>query len=240
MADITPFDALLGVQSHDLALAQLRHRRDHLPEAAQLHALDARRKALTEAEAPTRADLAALDVRQSELEAEIHRLDTKIGEVNATLYGGTVTSPKELQAFQADIESLRRRRSELEDVELQILMGREPLDAVLVAGEADRAKLSADEAALRAIVGDVLELIERDVQQHTEARAEVVRDVPADLLRTYEAARTRNRGIGAARLESGRCAGCHLSLPSVELDRLRKLPKEALVTCDQCGAVLVR
>jgi predicted nucleic acid-binding Zn-ribbon protein len=46
--------------------------------------------------------------------------------------------------------------------------------------------------------------------------------------------------VAAALLVNGRCGGCHLALPATEVDRLRKLPADALVRCEQCERILVR
>jgi predicted nucleic acid-binding Zn-ribbon protein len=43
-----------------------------------------------------------------------------------------------------------------------------------------------------------------------------------------------------ARLVGNHCDGCHLTLPSMELDRIRHAPETEVFTCDQCGRILVR
>ena len=47
-------------------------------------------------------------------------------------------------------------------------------------------------------------------------------------------------GVAVARLVGSHCDGCHLTLPAMELDRIRHLPEGELVTCEQCGRILVR
>jgi predicted nucleic acid-binding Zn-ribbon protein len=46
--------------------------------------------------------------------------------------------------------------------------------------------------------------------------------------------------VAIARLAHNRCEGCHLTLASVELDRIRHLDPEELVHCQECGRILVR
>jgi hypothetical protein len=60
------------------------------------------------------------------------------------------------------------------------------------------------------------------------------------LIDEYEMLRTRLGGIGAARLEGGRCLGCNLSLSAVEVDRIRHEPPDAIVHCEECGRLLIR
>jgi predicted nucleic acid-binding Zn-ribbon protein len=64
--------------------------------------------------------------------------------------------------------------------------------------------------------------------------------LPDDLTQRYEKLRDRLGGVGAARLEHGACGGCHLALPAVELDHIRRAPPEAIIICEQCGRILVR
>ena len=64
--------------------------------------------------------------------------------------------------------------------------------------------------------------------------------MPADLIARYEQLRKKLGGTGAARLVGGSCGGCHLQLPAMELDRVKKAPPDAVIYCDQCGRILVR
>ncbi len=235
-----PFASLLDVQSHDTTLAQLHHRRSHLPEHDTVVALEQAIADLERNEAPVRAQEAALSQRQAAFEAQLHDVDTKITSADRALFGGTVTATRELQALEADLVSLRRRRNELEDLELEVLMAREPIDAQLAQSAADRESLLARLAQGRE--GEVAARAAIDAQAHAAgvARAQAAATVEAGLLARYEAIRAKNNGIGVARLVGGTCGSCRLQLASVELDRIRALSADALVTCEECSAILVR
>jgi predicted nucleic acid-binding Zn-ribbon protein len=47
------------------------------------------------------------------------------------------------------------------------------------------------------------------------------------------------KGTGAARLIGSHCDGCHLELPSMEVERIRALPAGEVATCEQCGRILI-
>ncbi|HEV8116680.1 MAG TPA: C4-type zinc ribbon domain-containing protein, partial [Acidimicrobiales bacterium] len=64
--------------------------------------------------------------------------------------------------------------------------------------------------------------------------------VPAELLARYDQLRAHLGGTGAARLEYGKCGGCHLALSPRDLDDARRAPAEEVLTCDACGRILVR
>ena len=67
--------------------------------------------------------------KERRLDDESRGLGDRADEANAKLYSGTVNSPRELQAMQADVDMLLRQRSDLEDEELEVMEAREMLDA---------------------------------------------------------------------------------------------------------------
>ncbi|HUQ62396.1 MAG TPA: C4-type zinc ribbon domain-containing protein [Acidimicrobiales bacterium] len=231
---------LLSVQVHDTAADRLTHRRATLPESARLAAVaDALVTVeVSLAEAVERRDAAARVQRQ--LEDEMANVEDKIKGLDARLYSGEVTVVRELQAMQADTESLRRRHSALEDEVLEAMSVREPIDEEVQALEKERARLDDEGVELRAAIAEAQAGIDAELANETTARAETAARVPTDLLALYERIRANEDGIGAAPLVNGRCGGCHLTLPATELDRMKREPPDALVTCEQCGRVLVR
>ena len=47
------------------------------------------------------------------------------------MYSGSITSPRELQAMQTEVEQLRRHQRALEDRELELMESQEAIDAEL-------------------------------------------------------------------------------------------------------------
>jgi predicted nucleic acid-binding Zn-ribbon protein len=232
--------ALLAVQDIDTARDQVRHRRRHHPARAELAELEAAEVAARPRRAAAEAARDEAAGRQAALEAELAATERRSAQVSKRLYGGEVSASRELQALAADIEALKRRASDLEDAVLEVLDEREPLDAAVDALDAAAAARQARRAAateqLAAAEAD-LDAELADLDRRRSAAAEVV---PADLLATYDRIRAHLGGVGAAPLVGNHCGGCHLVLPATELDRLRYQPDDAVVTCDNCGRILVR
>jgi predicted nucleic acid-binding Zn-ribbon protein len=63
--------------------------------------------------------------------------------------------------------------------------------------------------------------------------------LPTALSDRYETLRARLKGTGAARLIGSHCDGCHLELPSMEVEKIRSLPPGEVATCEQCGRILI-
>ena len=233
-------DDLLTLQNHDSAADRLRHRRVTLPERAEL---EAKRAAQAEVEIRRQevAERRDAELREERrLDDEVRKLEAKAKAEDARMYSGTVSSPRELQAMQADIEQLRRQAAEREDEELEVMVRREALDAEVADLEAQQAALVTEMENLQAAIEKQEREIDTELAVEEEARAALVPSIPEATLRLYEQIRTGNRGIGAARLVGMNCQACHLALPATEVDRIRHLPADALARCEHCGAILVR
>jgi predicted nucleic acid-binding Zn-ribbon protein len=236
---IQQLEALLLVQEHDTARDRLRHRRISLPERA---ALEAERVKLRELEAQAREvrgrrDVVLADERR--LDDEARSLGARADEADKQLYSGSTNSPRELQAMQADVDMLRRQRSDLEDQELDVMEARETLDAELASLDADIAKIAEEIGRLQGLIAVAEGEIDAELAEEDAAWAAQAAAVPEPLLADYQRRRAQNKGAGAARLVGTSCTACHLSIPSTEAEQIRKSAGESISYCDNCGAILV-
>jgi predicted nucleic acid-binding Zn-ribbon protein len=231
---------VLAVQDHDTAIDQLVHRKASLTQRAELAVvqsqMDARNRRRTEV-AEVHDDLGG---RQSSLEDQITASRTRRTEIEKRLYGGQVTAARDLQAMDEEVKHLARHISELEDRELEIMEELEPVDGELAVIDADLARLSVQAEDLRGAIAAQESEIDSELSRERADRAKLASEVPDDLLARYEQLRRKLGGTGAARLVGASCGGCHLQLPAMELDRVRKAAPDAIVYCDQCGRILVR
>ena len=237
---MTVFHDLLRVQEHDTAADRLRHRRQNLPELADLTRAEDELAALEAALADVDARAADAGRTQRHLERELSLLESKVSELDAKLYSGAVTVPRELEAMQHEGAVLRERRATLEDEVLEAMGSRETLDEQLADLRRRRDELDTRSAGLRAAVAEAQADVDRELAAESAARQEAAAAIPADVSALYEQLRARLGGVAAAPLVNGRCGGCHLALPATEVDRLRKEPAETLVRCEQCERILVR
>jgi predicted nucleic acid-binding Zn-ribbon protein len=230
---------LLVVQDLDTAITQLEHRRAALIERTGLAAVETELASLSAQTDAAERERQALLATQKDLEAQIALVSERRAGIEQRMYAARGSSTRDLQAMDDEVRHLAQRRSELEELELVSMVDQEPIDAALATLATRRGPVQERAVALRAEVEAEQEEIDRTLSETVKKRAAAAAAVPAALSERYEALRARLKGTGAARLIGNRCDGCHLELSSAEAERIRAQPPDSVVTCDQCGRILV-
>jgi len=238
--EVGELEHLLAVQAADTEADQLRHRRAHAAERQALteleraaDELERTRQALTQ----RRDELAEA---QAALERQVEAGRQRAEHIEQRMRSGQVSAARELTVMDEELRHLRQHTSGLEDRVLAVMEQLEPVDAELAELHAQVADLSRRRLELAAAVAEMERTVDAELAAVETRRAQAATMVPAALLARYEQIRARNGGIGAARLVGSTCSGCHLELPSMEVDRIRKAPAGTVFTCEQCGRILVR
>ena len=178
--------------------------------------------------------LEELKKRQHSAEWEIEDLSSKVSKLEETLYSGRITNPKELTGLQHEVNELKARRSQLEDKTLEVMDQIEHTTASaanttneLKTLEADwssqQQQLSAEAEQLKTIISDL-------EQKWQQLSAKI--DPPA--IELYSELK-KQKGTAVAKVEQGICRGCHISLPTTELQRARS---GSLMQCSSCSRIL--
>ena len=227
---------LYAVQLTDIAISQAQHRLAHLPESTSYQeAKSTSQNAI--------AEMAALD-KQSEdagteiagLEKQAHENDSTLARLNKQMK--TIIAPREAEALQHEITTCTNDRSALDDRELELLEVVERCDKESVAigarVESTREALAVAEQALRA----ARSAVNSEIALLTEQRSAQSLVVAPSLLSTYDAKRKHRPDGAVSKLNGPTCSGCHLDLPTSEINRLHKLPADELPECPHCGCFI--
>lgn len=236
---MSDLEELLVLQGYDTVLDQLRHRRRTLHERVALQQLEDALAGLEKRRDQVASELAAIAERQDETERETAAAVARIAAIDARMRSGAVAA-RDLVAMQSEIDHLQQRQREMEDRTLAAMEEREPVEADLAAIDEERSRLDTDAAAARAALAEAEVAIDAEIAAASGQREASASKLPSPLLQQYERLRQRLDGVGAAALIGASCGGCHLSLPATELDRIKKLPPDAVAHCEQCGRILVR
>jgi len=209
-------DRLLVVQDLDTLITQLTHRRAALAERVGLVALDVELGALAAEEETLLARRRDLVATQKDLEAQIAVADERRTGIEQRMYAARGSSTRDLQAMDEEVRHLAQRRSDLEDEELVALVEQEPIDAALAALAGRKAPIEEKASILRAEVAQGQAEIDGELEAARAARAGEAAQLPPALSERYEVLRS-----------------------PVEVDRIRAMSPDTVVTCDQCGRILV-
>jgi predicted nucleic acid-binding Zn-ribbon protein len=231
---------LLDLQALDSRLDQLTHRARTLPEHAQLDEAGRRHQDLAALLVAARTEISDIEAQQSKADADVEQVRQRAARNQQRLDSGAVTSAKDLEALQHELQTLARRQTELEDAELEVM---ERLE------EAQRrqAQLQAEDDTVAGQISDLTQARDAALAELKAEAAVVGRDrtstlegIPEDLLTLYTKLREQNAGIGAARLHRRRCEGCRMELTATDLVRIKDAPADEVLRCEQCRRILVR
>jgi predicted nucleic acid-binding Zn-ribbon protein len=228
---------LLSVQRTDTAIAQANHRLTHLPEIAARREAMERLAVLEEHLAGARASLdeatssiAGAERRSAEIDAAVTRLESQLK---------TVIAPREAEALQHEIATLRAERSQLDDAALEAMERVEHGDRLVADIEGEmvgaRSAIDASQVALR----EAQDVEQAQIVQLTERRHAQALVVPGELLARYESRRAHRKDAVVAELHGSTCDACHLDLSQTERDELRRLADDEIPECPHCGCILV-
>lgn len=230
---------LIELQDLDLEMARLDHQAKTLPvlkELAQATEGLESHDALAIASATEKSDI-EVELRRSE--SDVEQVAARISKDQQFVDSGQA-SAKDLQNLLGELESLNRRKQELEEVELEIMVRIDDAETRQKHHESERARFAAEVDRLTAERDLALDEIASKLNELSRARDEKSTTISKELLDLYLKIKDSNGGIGAARLKDGKCDGCHLSVNAVELTRIKSLPEDELVRCEECRRILVR
>lgn len=227
---------LVDVAQLDARIRQADHARRNPPQAGRVQELLARRQELS-------SELSVRLGARDDLRAELSRIESDVVVVDARAARdaerlAASSNSKEAQGLESELAALARRKNDLEDAELAVMERLEEADAAVAEQEALIAATNAEGTELSAEGKRAVAEATSAFDAATRDRAAIAGSVPADLLALYD--RIAARGVGAALLRRRTCEGCNMVLSGTDLNAIRQAPEEQVVTCPECGCILVR
>ena len=232
-------EKLLALQALDSSLIQLDHKAKNLPAS---RILDEKSIAFATArDLCVAAETEKSDIKHelSKSEIDVEQVVSRIERDEKRLASGQ-GSPKELEQLQHEIGSLAKRRAELEEIELEVLVRIEALDQRINSLAKERDVLHEEVIKYSREKETALEEITRAINSTLNDRSALASECEPELLALYEKIRTSADGIGAARLHAGQCQGCNLTINAADISKINALPDDEVVRCEECRRILVR
>jgi len=228
--------ALLRLSEVDLEISHIKLEITKSIESKELVDLRAKQSELAGELIAARTVLENLESAQARADDDLHLVEERISRDKERL--SQSSSPKDVQGLQSEIESLERRKSDLEDAELEIL------------SEIERAQLSLD-TVTAAKNANSLELAEVQDQIQTKIdefkvrgrkltadREILVSKIGEEVLKKYSALASRQVAVG--QIENRSCTACRMGLTANMIDGINDLVDDELAICPECQAFIVR
>ena len=187
--------------------------------------------------------LTASRAEQEDLQLEVSRISEDLELVEARMLRDQglmqqSTNSQEITGLQHEVETLNKRKGELETDLLEKMEQQESLTAVI-------GQLAAQKQDLR----DQLEVVEKTHDQELmdvtnqlneliSRRNQLLETLSEETSEDYQ--RKATRGVPVGLLREGACTACHLNLTATDLSAIRSTDMDDLVHCPECQAILIR
>ena len=229
---------ILDIQRHDLALTALAHKLATLPEIAALSAATVKSNNTRDLRIAAETELSDVTRELKRAEGDVEQVVIRLQKDEARLNSGTGT-PKELESLQHEVISLNARRSELEEVELEVMLRVDGIKSRIDELKALEETLATEIAELTDRKNVVSLALESESAQLKTERAVTVSSVDKAIYDLYEKIRSGG-GAGAAALLGGQCLGCNLTINAIDLKRMLDSAEDEVIRCEECRCILVR
>jgi len=229
---------ILDIQRHDLALTALAHKLATLPEIAALSAATVKSNNTRDLRIAAETELSDVTRELKRAEGDVEQVVIRLQKDEARLNSGTGT-PKELESLQHEVISLNARRSELEEVELEVMLRVDGIKSRIEELKAIEETLATEIAELTDRKNVVSLALESESAQLKTERAVTVSSVDKAIYDLYEKIRSGG-GAGAAALLGGQCLGCNLTINAIDLKRMLDSAEDEVIRCEECRCILVR
>jgi predicted nucleic acid-binding Zn-ribbon protein len=224
---------LYRLQQVDSQIDQIQAR---LKVIQQILENDAELRAATQqlAESEDRHRDAERNLKESE--AEFERQSIKIEQTEASLYGGHVHNPKELQDLQKDVASLKRHLATLEERELEAMLMAETTEKDWQHAKSAVERVQSNLGEQNRDLALESSALYKDLERLNSERQAVISDIAQQTMATYDHLRQQRRGLAVTTLSDGSCAACGTTLTPSQQQNARSTSQ--LFHCPSCGRIL--
>jgi predicted nucleic acid-binding Zn-ribbon protein len=184
--------------------------------------------------ARTKFENLEMDARKAD--DNLHMVEERINRDKERL--NQTSSQKDAQGMQSEIESLTRRKGDLEEVELEILEQLEQAKNELDEISTKKDSLSREISLLQASIQAHVDELKSRGRKLTVDREILVSKVPTEALERYKVLAAKQIAVG--QVENRACSACRMGLTANTIDALSSLAEDEAGFCPECLAIIVR
>jgi predicted nucleic acid-binding Zn-ribbon protein len=230
MSNISHLFHLQGIDDQiDLLARQIAEIDSKINSTAEMDKMEKEHKEITE-------NLFRANQALSALESESSAVRIKIQQSESSLYGGKVSSPKELVGLQTEISMLKNKITQLEDPILECMGRVEDLEAELKDNEQNRKDLEVNLQVQRSVWTVEKGNLQNSKLAVEKERSAQTQQIPQNTLKQYELLRTQKRGKAVVLCQEGNCSACGAEVTPRDQQAARS--GESIIYCPTCGRIL--
>lgn len=169
-------------------------------------------------------------------ETEVEKQRIKIEQTEASLYGGRVHNPKELQDLQKDVASLKRYLETLEERELEAMLVAEDTEKELQMAKTNLEHVQTNVSDQNQDLTKESESLHKSLERLNTERQAVISDLAQQRMSVYDQLRQQRRGIAVTTISDAACAACGTTLTPSQQQNARSTSQ--LFHCPSCGRIL--
>lgn len=171
-------------------------------------------------------------LRQSDYTLKEYEL--KLKEIDEELYSGSITNEKQLNHLT---DERNRIKDLLEELETEILENMDIISSLEDEINTIKDKISEfkNQIELRKKqVEDNIKKLEKSKTQLNDNILKIISTIDDDLIVTYNKIR-ENKGSAIAEVQGGICSGCHIMVPSYQVEDIKR---NKIIHCESCNRIL--
>jgi len=178
--------------------------------------------------------LSSKKLRDAENKSYDTRIKLELAE--ASLYGGKIQNPKELQEIQNEAASLKRLLATLDDKQLDIMMEVEEAEAFVIKSKEELIVSQKMQIERNAVLdGEKTKLLSEVDRLVSEKKATIPTLLVSDL-GMYEQLRKSRNGVAVAKINSRACTACGTTLTAAVVQAAQSTGQ--IIRCPNCGRFL--
>lgn len=227
---------LLALANLDLEITRAKVSLNNLTSGEAFSQLRQAQRDAAAALIEARNALDGVELELTRAEADLQLVEQRIQKDNLRL--NQTSSSKDAQGIQSELDTLAKRKSELEDLELAVLERKENSEAAYKTVLSDKQSIDDELASKESANEAEIMKIRSGLDLSSAQRLQQAARIDQELVELYEKKATR--GVAVGRLLGTECGACRMTIGATALAEINSLPRDEIATCPDCQAILVR
>jgi len=229
-------DHLVELHEHQTQLLKLKRELGEISSGAHLVAAQDEILELAQVASVQRGVVEERDRELTRTALDLEVVEARIKKDRDRL--STSSNPKDISGIQHELETLSKRKDELETAELELMESIEGEKATLEQHLQRKRILEQQLEDAKSSTKTTIDLLQAQILEITNRVEKLRASISQEVLAIFD--QRALRGVPIGRLLHSTCGACNMSLTSTALNNLHKVPADELARCPECTAILVR